>query len=30
LRTGATLVSANVAEFAQVHGLVSQNWAANT
>ena len=28
LRTGATLVTANVSEFARVHGLVWQDWTA--
>ena len=28
LRSGATLVTANVSEFARVHGLVWQDWTA--
>jgi tRNA(fMet)-specific endonuclease VapC len=28
LRTGATLVTANVSEFARVHGLIWQDWTA--
>lgn len=30
LRNGATLVTANVSEFARVHGLVWQDWSART
>jgi tRNA(fMet)-specific endonuclease VapC len=30
LRSGATLVTANVSEFARVHGLVWQDWSART
>jgi predicted nucleic acid-binding protein len=30
LRTGATLVTANVAEFARVHGLAWEDWTATS